>query len=598
MSDNPCSIEQLTAFAPGEAETLELPAGLRLLTMLGRQHGLAEVESVCRLLAQVHPPLVWVLYLLPDCSLDAEVLAERLATETLEIVLFGESASDERPPLLAACQAYLDLHLQAQPPAAYFQALAMNRPVLCAPGQPAGPLPPEGLRPVSDPAGLAAALEQPAVPGLRGRLISRLAESDAAGFRGWLDPQLQWLADEYTGLELAVVMFWGRSGSTLLSSLLDSHPQTVTIGAGNFGAISLFSNVWSYLRQAGLSSLAELLEHFCAGRRRENMAPHVQELALFSAADPAFEASFKQYFHQLIQALGQNLGLTQLQQQIRKVFFVGLHFAYALALGQDIRGRRQIVFQAHWCEDLEQLSSLCQDFPRMKLLGMIRQPAQGFYSLLAYYRQEAGRQWPDLVFSGHYTDTYRHLLMGWTLAEKMIGTPVYAIALEALHAQPEAVIRALAGHLELAWHPCLLESSCDGTPYRVGSGVHGLVDRQLPVFDPQRVNYDQWRQQLSDLDVFVLEGLMHEPLKKYLGRSVSPFQQSLGLLLLFLPMRLEWQALQQAFALRDEQKIKQVLLGLAERCFYSLLHTCGYAFKSNPGHRIRPKALLGLGEGP
>lgn len=594
-----------TVFDPLSVNPLALEAGHPLLlTVLDDPAQLPDLAAGIQLLQANSTYLSWAIWV--DEKLAPEACEPYLAKapESLELMLLPAGESGSLAEVYAAACGYFDPGPRAHPPQAWLAAQAMNLPIFCRQLAEPGPLVTSGLCPLapdSDGSEILAWLAQgPPKRPLRGKLMQQLTQ------RGQIPSPvtsgLDWLAAHVAELEVAAIVFWGRSGSVLLHSLLDLHPRTISYGDGNFAALSCFSQIWAFLEQGQHSHFHALIEAFCSARRDEHVAPElVESFALFEAADPEYEACFKACFHQVIQTLGQALGLTALQTQTRKVFFIALHYAYYLALGLPIAGRNLIVFQHHWVEDLPQLADLCQDFPRLKVLGMFRHPARGLYSMLAHVRRNTPQQsypnWEDLVFSARYLATWRHLLMGWRLAETLVGAPVYAISLEALHARPESTLRALADYLGIEWNASLMKSTRNGGPVVIESGVHGRINEQTRVFDPERIAYQGWREQLSEFDSFVLEGLLHAEMEKIQGQPVPALQKSLAWLLAFVPLRMERKALQAAFYARDEARIKQVLLNLAERWFVTMLFVCGHVYQADSAlGRWTQREYLGIRE--
>lgn len=573
-----------------------------LLSVLTQDASMDTLKWGVKALNQCVDYFTWLIYVEQQCPLELELITSCLesASEQLNILLLPEADTPYHlPELFAAAHACFDLAPYAQIPIVFKQSIAMNVPIICHPENQLNVLPIEGyvlMDPDSDDSLLDKFTQIQHSQTLRSRLMYRMLEAGLE--KDYFNQELNWLEENSERIELATIFFWGRSGSVLLNSLLDSHPQIITMGRGDFAAISVFSQIWTYLEQFQFSNMAQMIDEFCRSRRAENLPDNKQHLSLFSEAEPEYEKAFKFYFHHVIQSLATSFGLAALKEKTRKVFFIGLHYAYYLANGFTIQGRHLIVFQQHWTEDLPQLAQICQDFPGFKMLGMIRQPMRGYYSMLAHVleqNQDKQWDWEDLVLTARYLHTWRHILMGWNLAETLIGKSVYGISLEMLHQKPQETMLALTKYLNISWHDSLLQSTLDAQDMSIASGVHGVINQDKPVFDPQRVNYSQWKQQFSELDNFVLEGILHEAMSKYLDVAISPFQKALSCFLLFFPLKLERKAFQKAIRQRSEEQIKLVLLNYTERCYYALLFVCGFRFTvSLPQYRKTSESLLGI----
>ncbi len=417
----------------------------------------------------------------------------------------------------------------------------------------------------------------------RSELLFFLSQASLDWSNDWLQENIQTAVSRFAEIQVSSVLFWGRSGSTFIHSLLDGHPEILSIGACNFASVMEYPHIWTMIvaqKPKTFSAIIDLFSHFLDSSVSFSIP---KDFCMFSIKNKNFKALFVSFCHKLINEFAyQNKNELNLSDA-RKWFFIVIHFAYALALGQDVRKKRQIIHQLHWAEDLIGLYRLLEDFPDLKIIGMMRHPVQGFYSSLLHSVVEQQKIEPDfdfseMVYSGFYGRKFRHILMGWRKAELLVKEPVFCIRLEKLHQEPQSVLMNLCHRLKIGWHDSLLESTQDGFPYEVKSGVHNIINQHKKVFEPERVAYEKWKEHIGEIEKFVLEGLLQKDLNKQGIESISDFQHYLSHLLLFLPTKIEKIAFIKALNPASPEKLKAVVLAILERYFFSWLFLCGNLF--------------------
>ena len=118
------------------------------------------------------------------------------------------------------------------------------------------------------------------------------------------------------------------------------------------------------------------------GGKNMTYTSELKESCFEPSTDP-MRSLFQFFCHQLIHAMSILGKEDELRNHQRRTFFIIIHWAYALTLGQSISRKHWIVHQLHWCEDLRNIEKLKEDFPHMKILGMFRYPMRGIYSFFA-----------------------------------------------------------------------------------------------------------------------------------------------------------------------------------------------------------------------
>jgi len=312
---------------------------------------------------------------------------------------------------------------------------------------------------------------------------------------------------------------------------------------------------------------------------------------LFAENEAWLGSNFIYFGQRLWEGLSIRIPEEILQANLRKYVFCIFHYAYALAQGQNIQNKRWIIHQLHWCEDIQGLQTMQADFPDLKMLGTMRDPVRGYYSLMSLYFKSGSHYtaYEDMVFDGQLNNAFRHMLMGWRNAERIMGKSVYAVQLERLHETPERVMREVAHELGISWSPSLLKSTLNGYPFSVRSGVHGQVG-EGKTFDLARSQYQHWRENMHRLEAFALEGLLATEIETYKRAEISELQKRIGWIFVIVPTLLEIRAFQASLSDQDFTRTQQVLLTYFERCYYAFLFICGYdTFYSDPILRRKPE---------
>ena len=102
----------------------------------------------------------------------------------------------------------------------------------------------------------------------------------------------------------------------------------------------------------------------------------------------------------------------------RKIFFIAIHYAYEMALGNDVSKKTTINFQLHTPNE-NRIRDFLIDFPKSKYLGTYREPIRALYSHIRHHRdnkiEEGNTTYTAYhsVYDGLYLWYYQHQLIGW-----------------------------------------------------------------------------------------------------------------------------------------------------------------------------------------
>lgn len=356
--------------------------------------------------------------------------------------------------------------------------------------------------------------------------------------------------EQILNCEVIAIFSCNSSGSIFLQSLFDSHPQVLM-----FPSIFLMNfhnpnqnRLTRKLQYASYEQAETLVELFC------------QTYLM------CFDSSFDQTFE--LNALGpqQNTPL-QVDQQVfkqhvlhilnqfqhsnqefsRKIFFLSVHFAYAMAQGQDIKTKHTIIYHIHIPELNTEIQQTWLDFPYFKAIFTLRHPLKSIHSSL---RRSQNRiqshvskrdySFEDMVLNGHYHDTYRLQLKGYSQLIKQLTIPHYTLQLEALHNQPETSMQELANWCGLRWESTLLNSSFNGLTYW---GSKMMRKKMSGFSNSYHLQDNLWKEHCGVLEAYSLCGILYRQFESYPHAKVSPLQVYLAPLLALLPTKLEQRAL-------------------------------------------------------
>ena len=278
--------------------------------------------------------------------------------------------------------------------------------------------------------------------------------------------------------QIAGIVYWGRSGTILLHSLLDSHPDVLSCNA--------YFWMYSFKMDEFLAAEPEptpekLLSFICDAYPYlfEHWPTFFPEMfrgancdLRFGTNRERFIAAFKEYLACFpVGTPFQNLpnGHT-----VHSFVLQAICVAYAIAQGQPLESPRPtIVWQTHFW----QADYFRSRFPQIRILSAIRHPLKGYDSW--QLRTFEDERVPPFWF--YHAVKFRQMIEFMKVPTDLVER-CRAIRFEDIHNRTEAVTRALAEWLGIRWHPCLLESTFDGEPYWgvKGGYAHAFKPGEIP----------------------------------------------------------------------------------------------------------------------
>jgi sulfotransferase family protein len=331
------------------------------------------------------------------------------------------------------------------------------------------------------------------------------------------------------GMERAVsVCFWGRSGSFLLLSFLDSHEDAITLPMNASQSLNPFFSDFASL------SVWEKLIAYPAYSESQLLSEGTFLRGEYSTPATDYYAAVHSLF--LIYGDQPSCWLNS-----RKCFFQLFYAAYAIANGRlPATPRPLIVHSQHWVSD-ELARCFIDDFPSGQFIHTIRDPissldswfdrVQDFYSSGPTYRPEVAKEHMNSVvftLSTLLCSDRSHLGM---------EARSCAIRFEDLHLATEATMRRLAEWLGISYYPSLLSSTFNGIPY-----VNEI--RGISWVGANPSNTERRSKNLSVPDQAMCFALLQENFLSWNYPSPAMFRRKwirLGTiaLLLFMPLKIE-----------------------------------------------------------
>ncbi len=335
----------------------------------------------------------------------------------------------------------------------------------------------------------------------------------------------QWLLTNAFNIdEVLAIVFLGRSGSVFLGSLLDNHPQIIMLPGTQ---LSFYYDFWESYGHSLQKD--HLIKTFCA------YFSAFFDVFAFSAlslrTQPALVLGFsemgsernekievnKEKFIQVLHFI-----LDKVSSVDRKSFFRAIHIAYTIASNRSSQLHQSklpmIVYQLHmnWPPLVKHLIS---DFPKTKIIHMIREP---FQTIGSHFKHSG---YNCHVMNHFYNDAF---LYGGKDRSR-------AIKLEDLHTEPKQTLEKIIKWIGIGWSDSLLESTFNGKKWwnlKDVEQVHGfnkvIISKNHSSF---YYKFDEYRLNVLYFKRFKLWG--------YPCRDVSKLERFLILPLLLMPFKME-----------------------------------------------------------
>ncbi|OGT35028.1 MAG: hypothetical protein A3F11_07425 [Gammaproteobacteria bacterium RIFCSPHIGHO2_12_FULL_37_14] len=330
----------------------------------------------------------------------------------------------------------------------------------------------------------------------------------------------------------------GSSGTLLIQSLLDNHPQILSLPALHGQQLLIFWENHDKLDATHL--LQAFLQDHQYWFHPENRHDEYGLLQMGSNMNEQVHVD-QELFSTYLSSMWNDL--TQLT---RKDFIISIYLAYNQALNRTIDSSSWILYPIHSLPKKYALQ-LTSDFSKVYFLHMIREPIQNMGSTAKHINRYG--HWINLYLLSCVISQMLHDIAIHAGCYQVHGMYPYvndvidgnmqcrAIRLEDLHKNSAMSLSAICKWLNLSWSDTLLESSFDGKLWhnrresvrQLGVGTKTLAQKHNDIF----MSFDKFR--LNFISNFF--GLAFNYQKKF------TIFKKIGLVaifpLLFLPFKME-----------------------------------------------------------
>lgn len=366
---------------------------------------------------------------------------------------------------------------------------------------------------------------------------SHLTHSDEATFKILQAGGLRgYCASPQSIRGLVCIGAWGRSGSGLMSSMVDGHPEIVQIYPQH-SLIAAYLEVLSALDS--FKRVEDLVNAIVA--RFERVQHHPWTWTSLTA-DRA--GRFSEILAHYIASNASSGSLTR-----RDVFlFVHAAFAYAMEVEPETESPL-IIWQSH-ANDFAMRQQIRSDFPEVRFLVMARYPARARDSAFLAFAEALPKAFPDNT--EHYFHQYpffvsmQNLLHMNEMGRQMFpGEEIVAIRFEDLHMRTKETMACLADWLRVRWDDRLLESTLRGVKWGKFS-MYPSYGEKYQVGTRSLTRQDFYTRGQSRIDLYKYGVYQEEFFKSW--RYEVPRRSSIAKylamnVLCYWPVRLQWRTL-------------------------------------------------------
>lgn len=330
-------------------------------------------------------------------------------------------------------------------------------------------------------------------------------------------------------LPIVCITCYGRSGSVLLQSLLDGHPQLISTPAHAFVVPQVRRGLLGFLN-TGLKGktipylVGETMHLFPYLFRETDQTP-----ALRTAADLSTVGVPRAAFARILNGI---LKTIEPRHTEPRVFFRAIHYAYHVSLGRDVSDLKAIIWQHHTPigDDLVKVW-LMRNLGNVKFLVPVRRPEVTLSSHFDAKNFDGDK--PSSLRNA--SELIEQLTWGGRAHKTLIPYSA-AVRFEDVHSQTEKVTKAIAQWIGAEWHPNMLEPTLDG-----GEMLFPKGDTFIRGFNPD-IEKKQSAKHFSYFDKLVFAAFNYHAYEKWgyqpirLNASARTF---IRMVAVAVPMRME-----------------------------------------------------------
>jgi hypothetical protein len=319
------------------------------------------------------------------------------------------------------------------------------------------------------------------------------------------------------------VHFWGRSGSFLLCSLFDKHPEVVCISLGGWMPIYMgleerFKEIETYSQDDLYNALVPLMKY-------SDLRGYMKFVKQYGTEGIRYYASILMNSRDSLLKRGQPLNRANILKM--------LTICYMEASFQQVTTDDPLlVLSIHDTDpDLKVFQCLQEDFRDAKVIYCVRSPVKAFHSHCYHHMFESVHpcviQTPKLLL--------KRLLHDARIDQYLIPEKAKVVRFEDIHNQPEKILNSIARWVDIKWSPFLLESTLMGKPWEESLGEFNLMGFSATKAKDNSTKY------FSTVDRFKLNDFFKE---QYVAWDYKPMPTTSFFMLKFvinkLPLKILW----------------------------------------------------------
>ncbi|MFQ5433956.1 MAG: sulfotransferase [Anaerolineae bacterium] len=272
-----------------------------------------------------------------------------------------------------------------------------------------------------------------------------------------------------------------KSGTTLLTGLLDNHPALVTL-PGDTNTFPLLARFRSLPRP-------ELERQWAAYWLKRFVNPPGQPPFCMLGLDGRAYANLLRWFR---------FWLARWDGQDAAFLLQTAVFAYFCANQERPSALRY--WAAKTPRDERNVAELRRLFPQARFIHILRDPRQNLASLKKLH-QHRGWRWRPFRTA---LSLWRSVWLGWRNRRRLGQENYLILRYESLLADPHSVTRRIADFLDIPWQPTLLTPTANGRPLQANSMYKEkrVTGRILPAPSPH------WAAQLNRRERLIGQGLL------------------------------------------------------------------------------------------
>lgn len=336
-----------------------------------------------------------------------------------------------------------------------------------------------------------------------------------------------WLLKNWSKIdEVVAILFLGRSGTIFLGSLFDCHPQVIMFPGTQ---LSFYEEFWEN-RGKNAPTKDTLIRQFCS------YFASFFDVYAYSPVILGYQPSYDLGFDEM--GINKNeraeidktkfiamlsLILTDSTYIDRKTFFQAIHIAFTITIGRSEQldqTRLPIIVYALHQNSSVSVSNLCSDFPKAKMIHMIREP---FQTMGSHFKKD---QYCCHIMRDFFFDAFPKADI-----ERSRG-----IKLEDLHSQPIIILKKMIQWIDIEWSDSLLESTFNGKKWWNIKESERLCGFNKTIVSKNYNNlyykFDLYRLKVLYTKRFALWNYNSD-------RNISKFERYILLPLLFFPFKME-----------------------------------------------------------